>query len=59
MLVEEDRSDWSAFARRWLADQGIVDGQALLTQGPSASNPCGNHRLEILELDPTRAGSCV
>jgi len=24
----------------------------LLTQGPSAENPRGNHRLEIIELDP-------
>ena len=34
------------------AEQGITEGLALLAQGPSAQNPCGNHRMEIVELDP-------
>jgi len=48
--VDADRPDWSAFARSWLAEQGVSDGLALLTQGPSEQHPCGNHRMEILEL---------
>jgi len=50
--VDEEAADWNAFAHRWLAQQDIVEGVALLTQGPSAENPCGNHRMEILELSP-------
>jgi pyruvate kinase len=50
VAVDVDRADWSGFARTWLATQGIRDGLVLLTQGPSAENPRGNHRLEILEL---------
>jgi pyruvate kinase len=48
----EDRADWGECVRRWLAEQGITEGLALLAQGPSAQNPCGNHRMEIVELDP-------
>ncbi|MBK1699723.1 pyruvate kinase [Thiococcus pfennigii] len=50
VAVDVDRADWSDFARTWLATQGIRDGLVLLTQGPSAENPRGNHRLEILDL---------
>ena len=57
--VSGDRGDWSDFARQWLADQGIDEGLALLTQGPSEEYPCGNHRLEIMELDGARHASCA
>jgi len=50
--ADQDRADWGDCVRRWLAEQGITDGLALLAQGPSAQNPCGNHRMEIVELDP-------
>jgi pyruvate kinase len=56
--VEEDRPDWGAFARQWLIDQGFTDGLALMTQGPSERNPCGNHRMEILDLN-NRNGACL
>lgn len=56
--VEEDRPDWNAFARSWLESQGISEGVALLTQGPSNRNPCGNHRMEILELSPSGLFRC-
>jgi pyruvate kinase len=59
VAVAEDRPEWSAFTRRWLAEQGVTEGQVLLTQGPSARNPCGNQRMEILELDPQRMGVCL
>jgi pyruvate kinase len=56
--VEEDRPDWGTFARRWLAGQGIDRGLAVLTQGPSERNPCGNHRMEVLELGPDASLLC-
>ncbi|MFB1488396.1 MULTISPECIES: pyruvate kinase [unclassified Thiocapsa] len=49
--VEADRSDWSSFVRQWLFERGIREGLVLLTQGPTAENPCGNYRMEILELE--------
>ncbi|MEY6432308.1 pyruvate kinase [Thioalkalicoccus limnaeus] len=54
IAVDVDRADWSDFARTWLATQGVRDGLVLLTQGPSAENPRGNHRMEILELGAQR-----
>jgi pyruvate kinase len=56
--VESDLPDWSEFVRNWLAEREIVDGLVLLTQGPSEEHPCGNHRLEILELGTGRSPAC-
>ena len=56
--VREDRPDWNAFARGWLRENGIKRGLALLTQGPSEQHPCGNHRMEILELEPGTLYRC-
>jgi pyruvate kinase len=56
--VEADLPDWSEYVRSWLADKGIMDGLVLLTQGPSEEHPCGNHRLEIMELSPARNPAC-
>jgi pyruvate kinase len=58
IAVDEDRADWGAFVRRWLAKQGITQGLVLLTQGPSSQNPCGNYRMEIVELDPEHKPPC-
>ena len=49
--VDEDRPDWGEFVRQWLASNGVREGLALLAQGPSDRSPCGNHRMEIVELD--------
>ncbi len=49
--VDRDLADWDNFCRNWLREQGITQGIALLTQGPSEQNPSANHRLEILELE--------
>jgi pyruvate kinase len=57
--VDQDRPDWNQFARHWLAEQGVKAGLALLTQGPSPQNLCGNHRMEILELDAEQAIPCA
>jgi len=53
--VDEDRADWGEFVRQWLASRGITEGLTLLAQGPSDRNPCGNHRMEIVELDPAHS----
>jgi len=57
--VDGDRGDWSGFVRHWLGEQGVDSGLVLLTQGPSEEYPCGNHRLEILELDLVRGQECA
>jgi pyruvate kinase len=57
--VDQDRPDWNAFARHWLAERGMVGGFAFLTQGPSDQNPCGNHRMEVLELDGDAPRGCL
>ncbi len=49
--VDADRPDWSRFARHWLSERGINTGLVLLTQGPTSENPCGNYRMEILDLE--------
>lgn len=56
--VEADRSDWSSFVRHWLYERGIRKGLVLLTQGPTAENPCGNYRMEILELEAASGQRC-
>lgn len=49
--VEREYADWTPFVRQWSAERGIKQGHVVLTQGPSPENPCGNHRLEIIDLD--------
>ncbi len=49
--VDAELADWTTLARDWLRDAGLTSGLAVLTQGPSAENPCGNHRMEIVELE--------
>jgi pyruvate kinase len=48
--VEADQADWTPFLRNWMRDHGVTDGVAVLTQGPSEEYPCGNHRMEIVDL---------
>ena len=49
--VDHDRAEWSDFARHWLNERGVREGIALLAQGPSEEHPCGNHRMEVIEID--------
>jgi pyruvate kinase len=44
--------------RHWLYERGIREGLVLLTQGPTAENPCGNYRMEILELEAASGQRC-
>ena len=46
----EPPDDWSAFARAFLAEQGISGRIALLTEGPSVHHPHANNRMEIIDL---------
>ena len=50
VLVDADAADWTPFLRAWLRHEGIVEGVAILTQGPSEEHPGGNHRMEIVDL---------
>jgi pyruvate kinase len=56
--IDKEPPDWNTFARLWLQDQGYTEGLALMTQGPSTEQPCGNHRMEILELSPSIEFRC-
>jgi pyruvate kinase len=48
--VEADAADWTPFVRRWMHERGLVQGFAVLAQGPSSDYPCGNHRMEFVDL---------
>jgi len=48
--VAADLADWTPFVRRWMREQGVTTGIAVLAQGPSEEFPCGNHRMEIVDL---------
>jgi pyruvate kinase len=50
VYVEGEYDDWTPFLRDWMREQGVTGGIAVLTQGPSEQNPCGNHRIEIVDL---------
>ncbi len=56
--VDQDRAEWSDHVRRWLRGRGVSEGIALLAQGPSEQNPCGNHRMEIIAIDAAH-GACA
>ncbi len=49
--VEQDLAEWSPFLRDWFRNNHITDGVAVLAQGPSKENPCGNHRIEFMNLN--------
>jgi len=48
--VEEEHSDWTPYVRRRMHQHGLTQGKAILTQGPSQAFPCGNNRMEIVDL---------
>ena len=50
VAVEAEAADWTPFLREWMRQQGVGEGLAVLAQGPSAEYPCGNHRMEIVDL---------
>lgn len=48
--VDQDLPEWSPFLRDWFKNNHITEGVAVLAQGPSKENPCGNHRIEFMDL---------
>jgi len=48
--VENDLAEWTPFLRQWFRDQQEYQGVAVLAQGPSPEYPCGNHRIEFIDL---------
>lgn len=50
VLVEAEQLDWGPFSRQWLKENGIAEGHAVLSQGPSPEHPLASHRMEILDL---------
>ncbi|MCB1923631.1 MAG: pyruvate kinase [Gammaproteobacteria bacterium] len=49
--VDAESADWTPFLREWLGTRGVTSGFAILAQGPSAEYPCGNHRMEVVDLE--------
>jgi pyruvate kinase len=52
--VEEELRDWGPFTCRWLHEQGLEFGLAILTQGPSPDNPGASYNLQIADLSSCR-----
>jgi pyruvate kinase len=48
--VDNDLAEWTPFLRSWFKEQQIQEGVAVLAQGPSLEHPCGNHRIEFMDL---------
>jgi pyruvate kinase len=48
--VDKEHADWTPFLRDWMHAQGVEEGIAVMAQGPSDDYPCGNHRMEIVDL---------
>jgi pyruvate kinase len=57
VCLREDPENWTAWARDWLAAQGIPGVVAMLVAGPSRKNPGANHRIEFLRLQPPGSGA--
>ncbi|MCK5696902.1 MAG: pyruvate kinase [Gammaproteobacteria bacterium] len=49
--VEEDFDEWTPYLRGWFKDQEIIEGFAILAQGPSLENPLSNHRMGLIDLN--------
>jgi pyruvate kinase len=47
VLLEKEPENWSDFARKWLAENQIHQGVAILVAGPTSRHPGSNHRLEF------------
>lgn len=50
VLEPSPPADWRAFIRERLADLMPGRGTALLIEGPSASRPGANHRIELIDI---------
>jgi pyruvate kinase len=52
--VEKELHDWGPYTCRWLHEQGLEFGLAILTQGPSPDNPGASYNLQIADLSSCR-----
>ena len=48
--VDNDLAEWTPYLRDWFREQQMNEGVAILAQGPSPEHPCGNHRIEFMDL---------
>jgi pyruvate kinase len=46
--------DWKRYIAGWLAGHGVPGDLAVLTEGPSSRHPEANHRMEIVDLAPSK-----
>jgi len=46
----EPPATWNSFVKAWVKRHELPGGFAILTQGPSATSPENNHRMEIINL---------
>ena len=53
VCVSEATDDWRTFAWQFLEEHGIDGRLAVLSAGPSPTNPNANYRLEVIELGGT------
>ncbi len=42
--------NWNIFARKWMESNAVEGDMVLLTEGPSATHPEANNRMEIIDL---------
>lgn len=50
VLIADEPSDWSDYARKWLGEARVTGDIAMLVAGPTSQNPESNYRLEFLRL---------
>jgi pyruvate kinase len=50
LLVNEHPCDWHTFIADWVHKAGLKQGLAVLTEGPSRSDPLASHSLQIIDL---------
>ncbi len=46
----EHPEEWTAYARKWVEDNGVEGHLVILTEGPSSKHPEANHRMELIDL---------
>ncbi len=48
--ADKDLPEWTPFLREWFKEQQVIEGFAILAQGPSAEHPLTNHRMGFIDL---------
>ncbi|MDR3555080.1 MAG: pyruvate kinase [Syntrophobacteraceae bacterium] len=55
----EHPENWNVFVSNWIKAHGLEGSLALVTEGPSRSQPHGNNRLELIDLNLKEADSVL